>query len=51
MINTSARIPEQLLDAVDKLAEQEKRNTSSMIRILLEEALENREKKQPRRKQ
>ena len=41
-VHVSIRLPRELVDAVDRLAEDERRIRTQMIRILLEDALEDR---------
>jgi hypothetical protein len=45
--NLATRLPSELFEKIQKLAEVERRKLSAMTRILLEEALEARGKKRP----
>lgn len=41
----SVRLPNEMLDRVDRLADEERRTRGNAIRLLLEEALEQRAQK------
>jgi metal-responsive CopG/Arc/MetJ family transcriptional regulator len=46
-LNTSVRLPAALVERLDALAAGERRSRSNMIRILIEEALDARERVDP----
>jgi metal-responsive CopG/Arc/MetJ family transcriptional regulator len=46
-LNTSVRLPAALVERIDVLAAVERRSRSNMIRILIEEALDARERVAP----
>jgi len=43
-VQISIRLPINILEAVDKMAEKETRNRNNMIEVLLMEAIKNKEK-------
>ena len=44
-LGVSVRLPAALLQEIDRLAEQERRTRGNVIRLLLEDALKQRQKK------
>ena len=44
-VGVSVRLPAALLEEIDRLAEQERRTRGNVIRLLLEDALKQRQKK------
>jgi len=44
-VGVSVRLPVTLLQEIDRLAEQERRTRGNVIRLLLEDALKQRQKK------
>jgi metal-responsive CopG/Arc/MetJ family transcriptional regulator len=44
-VGVSVRLPADLLEEIDRLAEEERRTRGNVIRLLLEDALKQRQKK------
>jgi metal-responsive CopG/Arc/MetJ family transcriptional regulator len=44
-VGVSVRLPADLLEEIDRLAEEERRTRGNVIRLLLEDALKQRQRK------